>query len=390
MGFVVFVLGSILCSLAPSLGWIILFRLIQGLGAAMLMANGPAIITATFGSGERGRALGILAMVVSAGLISGPSVGGLLVTTLGWRSIFIINIPVGLFALALARKYLPKDPPPKKNAFFDWPGAFLQMLFLLSFIVLVEPPAISISGSEALPISRWLLGGLCLVLGFLFLRFEQQSRSPLVDFSLFRLRSFALANLAGFLTFVSFSAVSVLTPFFLEEVLGLTPDRAGLLMTSIPLTILIVAPLSGRLSDKVGTQGLSALGALIGAATLFWMAGITGFGLVADVSRVSVVIALCAIGLSTGLFQSPNNSAIMNEVPTNKLGIASAILATVRNLGLVTGTALSVALFSWRLGQTGEYSGSIHLALYVAGSLSLGAMAASIFRGNTEKLSKRP
>jgi EmrB/QacA subfamily drug resistance transporter len=390
IGFSVFVSGSLLCGLAPSLGWLVVFRLVQGLGAAMLMANGPAIITASFVSGERGKALGILAMVVSAGLISGPSVGGLLITTLGWRSIFFLNIPIGMVAWFLAREFLPKDALPKKASAFDWPGSLLQMLFLLSFIVLMEPPAISISGSEPLPISRWVLIVLCAILGLLFVRFEQQSKSPLLDFSLFRIRTFSLANLAGFLTFVSFSAVSVLIPFFCEEVLGLTPDRAGLLMTSIPLTILIVAPISGRLSDKVGTHGLSALGALVGAITLFWMAGATGFGLAPDVSRVAMVLALCGIGLSTGLFQSPNNSALMNDVPPAKLGIASAILATVRNLGLVTGTGLSVAIFSWRHAQTGDYTEAVHLSLYVAGSLSLGAMAASLQRGRTGRLGKKP
>ncbi len=380
-GFLVFIISSILCGGAPTLVSLVMARLLQGIGAAMLMANGPAIITATFPTGERGKALGILAMVVSSGLISGPSVGGALISSFDWRAIFFINIPIGMLGVFLAKKYLGKDPAPKSRATFDWTGAVLQLLFILTFTVIMEPPAISIAGSDPLPLSRWLLATVCLLFGYLFYRFEQQAKSPLVDFSLFRIRSFWMANLGAFFTFVSFSAVFVLTPFFMEEVLRFTPDRAGLLMTAVPLTILVVAPVSGRLSDRLGTSGLCSFGALIAALTLFWMAGATGFGYEPNISLVAMTTSLSLIGLSSGLFQSPNNSAIMEDVPFAKLSVASALLATFRNLGLVTGTGLSASLFAWRFEQTGDYTSSIHLAFLVAGAVSLASMVISLGRG---------
>jgi MFS family permease len=222
---------------------------------------------------------------------------------------------------------------------------------------------------------------LTLVFGAVFIKVESEVKAPLLDLSLLSNRTFWTANLASFFTFVSFSSVSVLTPFFLEEVIKLPTRTAGLFMTAIPLTILVVAPISGRLSDRVGTQELSFAGALIGSIALLSMSGVFGFGLYEGVSTAGIVLALCSVGLATGLFQSPNNNAIMGAVPPNKLGVASALLATVRNLGLVTGTGLATGLFTWRLRITNDFVSSMHFSYFVAGMIALGAMVASLGRG---------
>jgi len=347
-GYIVFTIGSAFCGMASSLIGILSARGLQGVGAAMLMANGPAIITGAFPAGQRGKALGTLAMVVSAGLISGPSIGGLLITTLGWKSIFWVNVPVGFLGTMLVQKFVQVDPSESAKAPFDWAGAILQLALILFFIVAVDPPSISISGSVPFPIPRWLIALMIPLLGFLFIRVELDAQAPLFDISLLSIRTFWTANLASFLTFVAYSSLTVLMPFFLEEVLHFAPDKAGLFMTAIPLTIFVVAPVSGRLSDTLGSKGLSSFGALIGACGLFVMAGAFGLGVHSQISHPSIILGLCSIGLSTGLFQSPNNNAIMGVVPANKLGVASALLATVRNLGLVTGTGLATGLFAWR------------------------------------------
>ncbi len=381
LGFLIFTMGSLFCGLSMGLMDLILFRGVQALGAAMLMANGPAIIASTFPPHERGTALGTMAMVVSAGLISGPSIGGLLITHLGWRSIFLINIPIGLAGMGLVYHHMPKDHNLRLKVPFDWAGSFLQSILLLSFIIIFDPPNISVSGSMPLLVSRWAILGVTLILAAVFFKVESDAKAPLIDFSLIKNRVFWTANLASFLTFVSFSSVSVLMPFFLEEVLQYTPDTAGALMTAIPLTIFVVAPISGRLSDRFGSRELSFAGAFIGALCLFVMAGSFGLGMHREVSQLGILVALCSTGLAIGLFQSPNNNAIMGAVPQSKLGVASAILATIRNLGLVTGTGLATGLFSWRLNTTSDYVGSLHFTHFAAGLIGIGAMLASLGKG---------
>jgi EmrB/QacA subfamily drug resistance transporter len=381
LGFLIFTLGSVVCGFSKGLTDLIIFRAVQAIGASMLMANGPAIIASAFPVQERGTALGTMAMVVSAGLISGPSIGGLLITHLGWRSIFIINIPIGIAGMALVYYHMPKDHSLRLKVPFDWAGSLLQSILLFLFIVIFDPPNISMSGSTPLPVSRLaLLAGLA-VIAAIFYKVESDAKAPLIDFSLIKNRVFWTANLASYLTFVSFSSVSVLMPFFLEEVLQYSPDTAGALMTAIPLTIFVVAPISGRLSDRFGSRELSFAGAFIGALCLFIMAGAFGLGMHKEVSQVGILLALCSTGLAIGLFQSPNNNAIMAAVPQSKLGVASAILATIRNLGLVSGTGLATGLFSWRLTTTSDYVGSLHFTHFVAGIIGAGAMLASLGKG---------
>ncbi len=382
MGFVVFTVGSVFCGFAPDLVWLVVCRMLQGAGAAMLMANGPAIITASFPSSERGTALGTMAMVVSAGLVSGPSIGGYLITHMGWRSIFLVNFPVGLLGVLLVYKFVRSDVIPQTKPVFDWIGAVLQSIVIILLMLVIDPPSVSVSGGQAFVVSRVVVGLLALVFLFMFIRIQAMVRAPLFDLSLLKIRTFWTANLASFLTFVAYSAVSVLTPFFLEVVLGKSPDNAGLFMTAIPLTIFVVAPISGRLSDRFGSQGLSFAGALVGSLAMFAMAGAFGMGLHSAISPSGIILGLCAVGLGTALFQSPNNNAIMSAVPPHKLGVASALLATVRNLGLVTGTGLATGIFSWRLQTGGDFVSALHFTYSIAGFVGVGATLAALGKGS--------
>lgn len=385
LGFFIFILGSALCGTSPSLIWLVVCRGLQAVGASMLMANGPAIITSEFPPRERGSALGILAMVVSVGLVSGPSVGGFLISQFGWRSIFFTNIPIGLCGIILVQYFVRKDERTQKKLAFDWAGALVQTFLLLSFMVAFDPPNVSFSGGAPMQVSRWVMAGLVLLLTAILVRVEHQAEMPLLDLSLLRNQTFWSANLAGFLTFVAFSSVQILMPFFLEEVLFFPPNRAGLFMTAIPLTIFVTAPLSGRLSDRVGSQGLSFIGTLIGVIGLFSMAGAFGSGIHQNSEYSFIVLGLCSIGLATGLFQSPNNSAIMGSVPIHKLGVASALLATVRNLGLVAGTGLSTSLFTWKFQSSGDFVAAFHITLLTAGFVAIGATVASLAKRSSSQ-----
>jgi MFS family permease len=302
----------------------------------------------------------------------------MLISSIGWRSIFWVNVPFGILGAVLVHKHVEADPTVKAVIPFDWAGALLQTIVLVSFIVIFDPPAISVSGSLPFEVSRWILGTITVVLGAIFIRVERDAPAPLFDLSLLRDRTFWTANLAGFLMFVASSSVSVLMPFFLEEVMKFPTHTAGVFMTIIPVSVLVVAPIAGRLSDRFGGQELSFLGAMIGAAGLFGMAGVIGQGINANVSSAGLGVSLASIGVATGIFQSPNNNAIMGAVPTSKLGVASALLATVRNMGLVTGTGLATSIFSWRLSETSDFVASLHLTHLISGLVAVGAMVAAL------------
>jgi MFS family permease len=377
VGFFIFVMGSALCGLAFNLPLLVTFRMIQAMGASMLMANGPAIITSTFSKTERGTALGTLAMVVSAGLMMGPSLGGVLIGKMGWRSIFWINVPVGLVGIVLVEIFIKKTAPTRSQGAFDWTGAVLQTLILLLFIGVFGLPARTAT-APVFAGFRWIALALLFGLSVLFIRVEAVAKNPLFDLSLFRHQTFWTSILASFLTFVAFSAVTVLMPFFLQEELHFSPQRAGFFMTAIPVIIFVVAPLSGRLSDRFGSRWLSSTGSGVGVMGLWLLAGMMGTGIDVLSSQWLIISTLGLIGLSIGLFQSPNNSAIMGCVPMGKLGVASALLATVRNLGLVTGTGFSTALFTWFYHETGDYLSSFRVTLFIAGLIAVAAFAASL------------
>ncbi len=382
-GYLIFSIGSGLCALSSTFNTLLFSRAVQGVGAAMLMANGPAVITATFQRGERGKALGVLGMVVSLGLITGPTLGGLLITHVGWTSIFWINIPLGFIGMLLAYRFIVTQAPPAIRPTFDWLGSLLQMLFISTIIWIADSPRFETEkGFQSRPYFRELITLCSVILGSLFFYVEKRAMAPVLDVSLLRIRAFAAGNLASFLSFLAFSSLAVLMPFFLEEILRLPPDNTGLYMSAIPLSVFVVAPFSGRFSDRFGTRGISSIGAGLVTLVLFSFAGLFGSGLTANTSPVLIIFALCCAGISTGLFQSPNNNSIMSAVPIEKLGVASALLATIRNLGLAIGTGLSTALLHWKYHQSADFIKALHFVFAVAGTLSVAAIFASLSRGS--------
>jgi MFS family permease len=248
-------------------------------------------------------------------------------------------------------------------------------------MVLFDPPSISIGGAAKGKLSRWTLAAITTGLSWIFLKVESRAQAPLLDLSLLKIQTFWTGNVASLFTFIAYSTVSVLMPFFLERVMGYPTHLAGIFMTAIPMTILFVAPVSGRMSDKVGTKGLSAAGSFVGALALLGMAGSFGAGISGQSSQTVIIIALCSIGLAMGLFQSPNNNAILGSVPLSKLGVASALLATIRNLGLVIGTGMATGLFTWRMNATnGDFIHALHFTDLVAGVVAMMAMVVCLAR----------
>jgi len=383
-GMSVFTFGSLFCALSPSLNWLVVSRVVQAIGASMLMANGPAIITAAFPSHELGKALGTMSMVVSIGLVSGPALGGFLISHFGWPSIFLINIPVGILGIILVLRFLNSDVTSllaARKKGFDWAGAFLQTVIIIMLMFLFDPPSLTMSGGNPFTLSRLLAAALVIVFTGIFVKIEATTENPILDLGLMKNQMFWAGNLAGFFNFIAYSSAIVMLPFYLEEVLHLSTRQAGLYMTAIPVAIFIVAPISGRLSDRFGSLELSVAGALVGSLTLFTMSGAIGPGINENSHTALNVTLLSLIGLGMGLFQSPNNNAIMGSVPASKLGVASALLATVRNVGMVTGTGLSTDIFAVRMDATHDFVSSVHWACFFGGVVGAGALVASLIKG---------
>ncbi len=379
-GFVVFAIGSLVAGVAVNLGILIFGRLIQATGAAMLMSNGPAIITAAFPVRERGTSLGVLAMAVSAGLISGPGIGGLLIGLLGWRMIFLINIPIGILGAYLVYKNLAHEKTKRTRSRLDWKGSILQSLFILALLFASDPPFKYFNEQTSNDFVRFVLLASLVPVGYLFYRIESRHRNPVFDLSLLKNKTFWSANLSGLLHFIAYSAVFVLMPFFLETIQHLMPSQTGLLMSVVPMVIFIVAPISGRLSDTYGSVELCVIGASMTFFSLFFMSGIIGPGVTSRTTQGMIAIYLLIVGVGLGLFQSPNNNAIMSSVPRQKLGVASALLATLRNLSLVLGSAMCTGVFSWQHAATGNFEASLRVTFLIASFFAVAAALAALIK----------
>ena len=375
-GFVVFTVGSALCGAAPTAEALIAFRVLQAVGASMLMANGMAITSAVFPPGERGKALGINGAVVATGTTVGPTLGGLLIAWLGWRSTFYVNVPIGIVGTALAlyvlqEKRISAARSPGQR--FDLAGALTAAVALLALLLALTHG--QEWGWKSLPTLALLALFAALLTAFLAVEFRHPQ--PMLHLGLFRVRAFALGSLAACLSFLALSANAFLMPFYLQLILGYGPDTAGILMTPSSLTIALVAPLSGWLSDRVGARILSSLGLAVNCLALLSLSRLGPTATYGD-----VLGRLLLLGVGSGLFQSPNNSSVIGSVPRESYGVASGFVSMMRNLGTVTGVALAGAIL---MGSMAPVVGHAGLgALRVGGQLPAGQQArlvAAFIRG---------
>lgn len=338
-GLLVFSLGSLLCGMAPSVVYLIAFRAFQAVGAVMMQALGAAIVTEIFPSTARGRALGVIGGIVSFGLAIGPALGGLLIGLFGWQSIFLINVPIGLLAGVAVAMYVPATKPAASGKRFDMAGALVLLVALVCYSLAMTLGQRA-SFSHLTVLIFFILAGASLLLFFVV---ERHIGQPMIDPHMFRNVFLTLNLLMGLLVFISLAAMVVL-PFFLESVMGCSTRLTGLLMMSIPLSMGLIAPWAGSLSDRHGPRGISLLGLLV---MLSGCLAITT--LHANVSLTGYILRIVPFGIGLGLFQSPNNSAVMGAVSAERLGVASGLLALSRNLGVASGVPLLSALFATRL-----------------------------------------
>jgi len=383
LGFLVFILGSALCGLAQNIWFLVATRVFQAVGAAMLMSNSAAIITSIFPPKERGKALGLTGTVVALGSLTGPALGGILIGLAGWRSIFYINVPIGFIGFTAVLLILPMDIPSKEKESFDFIGA---LTFTLGMILVL----LGITNGEgwgwtSIPVLLSLVLGTALLV--LFVLTERKVKHPMINLSLFRNRPFLIGNLSGGLSFVAMFANTMILPFYLQGVLNYKPTQVGMILMVFPVVMAIVAPISGHASDKFGPMVLTTSGLVITGLGLFYFSTLS-----ATASFYQILPGSMLMGLGAGMFQSPNNSSVMSSVPPQKLGIAGGINSLVRNLGMVTGIAWSVALFEAmggvtmpKPGQINAFMSAYHAVMLVGMAIALVAAVISFNRKSYAK-----
>jgi EmrB/QacA subfamily drug resistance transporter len=377
IGLSCFTVASMLCGLSQNNWMLIGFRALQGLAAGMTMAVGIAIITAAFPPRERGKALGIYAVSIAAALWLGPTLGGLIAEYLSWQYVFFVNVPIGLLSIFWCYRVVPPSVT-KPDQRLDWRGSLTAFVFLTSLLLFANRGQ-DWGWTSAAIISLLVVAVLS---GAAFLLIERREEQPMLDLGLFKSRVFSFASLSALINFMALYALIFVTPFYLAYVLGFSILKVGLVMAASPIATLFVAPLSGALSDRIGSRPFAVCGMVLCATGLLLMSGLEANSSVPD-----VIWRLIICGVGSGMFQSPNNSAIMGSVPVMRLGVASGMISTMRTVGMVLGIAVVGAVLynlapvaaSGNLGQitgadAGEFMDGLRWA-YIAGAI-IAAIAA--------------
>ena len=386
VGFAVFTGASVCCGASPNELALIGFRVVQAVGAAMIMSMGPAIVARTFPANERGRALGLNAIAVSIGLSLGPALGGILTQAASWRAIFLINLPIGVLAIIWAARILPAETPGQRKS-FDALGAVLSGVALSSLLLaLIEGQSWGWTSPAII-----ILLAVFVVLAVGFIMVEGGAVAPLIDLALFRIRPFSAGLVSAVVAFAGLTTATFELPFLLQQTRGFSPIEAGLLLTPVPIVMAIVAPFSGAASDRFGTR----LPATVGMAII--VLGLLSLTqLPVDFTLPDLIWRLVLVGIGQGLFMSPNTSAVLGSVPRLRVGTASGTLAQMRVNGQALGIALSAAVVAIRLplhlaesaglpastAQNLAQSGAIHDAFVVAAAICCVGVVASLVRGS--------
>lgn len=351
-GMLLFTLASGLCGFSPDIHWLIAARVLQAFGSAMLLSNGASLLVEAFPPHQRGRALGLFGTVVALGLSSGAPLGGLLLAQPDrWPLLFLINLPIGVFGALLCLWGLPKGVR-SESARLDVRGALLLAVFAGSLGAFIE------SFREGFTTERSFgLAVVATLSGYVFQRVETREREPIVDFDLLLSRVFGGGSLALLFTFAALPASILLIPYYLHDLGRVPMSSVGLVMLAGPLALSVGAPLAGALSDRIGTRAPTVAGMLIAAAGYTLLA----FGLTESPHPFDVFWRSFVVGAGMGLFTAPNSSAVMGATPRNRLGLASGMLGTMRNLGASIGGAVCAVLFATTfLGLAGaSYSAEV-------------------------------
>ena len=377
LGLLVFSTSSLLCALSSNLWQLIMFRVMQGLGASMMFSVSTAIIFRIFDVRGRGKALGFLGSTVSLGGMLGPVIGGVLVGTLGWQSIFLVNVPIGLIAAVLAVRALKVEETISDHLRMDYLGAVLWVVSIGSLVLMLG----ALGGNGALTTENGAYLLVFLVTILLFVLREREVAEPLLDISVFKIGRFSLITMSMAMFFMSMSLVIILGPFYYEGVLVYGPATVGAIFMILPAITMFGSLLVGRIYDKRRLWPYTTVAHLVRALGFFLMA----YGFL-SLSLPLTLVAFAVMGLGSCLFQTPNNAEMMLSLPMRKSGLASSIQATTRNLSMAVGISLATIFMTVLMGSmdygaiaggplAGELARSVTIAVAFGGVLSMvGAM----------------
>ena len=337
-GIIIFTISSLLLGITGSATMLISFRVLQGIGGAMIAGTGVALLTSVYPANEIGKALGINVAATYAGLSSGPVLGGVLTQHFGWRSIFFINVPLGLVVIGVTLWKLKGEWAGSKGEKFDFAGSIIYSLALVA----------SVYGFTVLPsmLGIWLI--IAGVIGLsAFVKWEMKTRTPILDIKLFRnSRVFTFSNLAALINYCATFAVTFLISLYLQYVKGFNPQSAGLIMVTMPAVQAILSPVAGRLSDKIEPRVLASAGMALTTAGLVLFIFLNGY-----TPLKFIIASLILLGFGVALFSAPNTNAVMSSAPKRSYGVASATLATMRQVGMVLSMGVVMLMFALYVGR---------------------------------------
>jgi EmrB/QacA subfamily drug resistance transporter len=374
-GMWIFTVSSLLLAFSPTASFLIVFRVLQGFGSAMIFGTGMAILTSVYPAKKRGRVLGINVAAVYLGLSLGPVLGGFLTQQFGWRSIFLVNVPFGLLVIYLVASKLKREWAEAKGELFDLPGSVIYSVTLVALMY----------GLSRLP--AWT-GVALTVAGIagaaLFVRWEMKATSPLLNMNLFFYNAaFAFSNLAALINYSATFAVTFLMSLYLQYIKSFTPQHAGMILISQPVVMALFSPIAGRLSDKIEPRVVASIGMGFTAAGLFLFTFLDQ-----GTSLGFIVAGLVLLGFGFALFSSPNTNAVMSSIDKRYYGVGSATLGTMRLTGQMLSMGIAMVIFALHIGSgriTPEYYPlfltSMRTALIIFSALCVGGIFASLARG---------
>lgn len=393
IGFAVFTVGSLFCGLSTTGETLVLSRLLQGVGAALITANSAAIITDAFPPGELGTGLGTNMMANNVGAIAGYTLSGVMISLWGWRSMFLINVPIGIIATFWGYKQLKEISVRAARVKFDYAGSVLYSLALLTVLY-----ALTIGDSVSSRNLTILAGGAVLFLAVIFVELKQ--KHPVLDLSLFKIRLFAAGSITSFFNSLAYNCGPFLRTLYLQLVMGYSVLETGVMMIPLDIVVFVVSPISGRLSDRFGSRVLSSIGLALNAAALFWFATLTRGS-----TYSAILISLVLFGFGRALFASPNSSSIMGSVPADKRGVANGLRMTINQTGNVLSVPFSMLLMALTIpydklneittgsqaatsDEVDKFLHSVNFACLILGVIMLIAVIPSLLRGPKSTVAK--